>query len=327
MSDRTVPDRLRPAVLRLLVVLVGTASAFITAEYGARFVFRDVKSSGNGGDYFARRGGGPEISTNSLGYREREIGPKNSKRYRIVVIGDSFTWGQGIDVRDRFTNLLEESLNPTTHEVLNFGIPGHNMPEHLQELEQVLPLSPDFILLQLYINDFETPEMVRPQGHPLISSEDLDRRLMQSSALYVLLSNQWGELESKFGFVESYEHYMARNLADPSMPNARKAFGMLRQFIERARSGNTPCGTVLFPAPDAMGPKGAGYPFGYIHERVRMICQDARIPCLDLLPAFSTYANPRSMWVSPFDAHPNGMANRRAASEILRMFGPSWHGG
>jgi hypothetical protein len=32
------------------------------------------------------------------------------------------------------------------------------------------------------------------------------------------------------------------------------------------------------------------------------------------------------MWVSPFDAHPNAMANRRAAAEILEKFGALWRG-
>ncbi len=83
-------------------------------------------------------------------------------------------------------------------------------------------------------------------------------------------------------------------------------------------------GAVLFPAPDAMGKYGAGYPFGYIHDRVRAICADEHVRCLDLLPPFSTIKDPRTMWVSPFDAHPNAMANKRAAMEILRAFGADW---
>jgi hypothetical protein len=31
------------------------------------------------------------------------------------------------------------------------------------------------------------------------------------------------------------------------------------------------------------------------------------------------------MWVSPFDAHPNAKANRKAAFEIQREFAPVWH--
>jgi hypothetical protein len=31
------------------------------------------------------------------------------------------------------------------------------------------------------------------------------------------------------------------------------------------------------------------------------------------------------MWVSPLHAHPNAMANERAAREILHVFAPVWH--
>jgi hypothetical protein len=82
-------------------------------------------------------------------------------------------------------------------------------------------------------------------------------------------------------------------------------------------------GAVLFPAADAMGPSGSHYPFGYIHDRVRAVCADRHVRCLDLLPAFSV-RDPRTLWVSPFDAHPNPSANHRAAVQILYAFGGEW---
>jgi lysophospholipase L1-like esterase len=315
--------RIRAAVLRLVVVLLVTAASLVGAEYAARFAFRNARSSGDAGDFVAARGGGPAIVNNHLGFREREIPPKSPDRYRIVVVGDSFTWGQGIGADERFSNLLEGFLGPG-YEVLNFARPGNNMPEHLEVLGEALPVSPDFILLQLYINDFETPEMNRPRPYPLLPSS-LDRGLEQSSVLYDLMNRQWANWQPTLGIVDSYERYMARNLRDPSAPNSRLAFGMLREFIERSHQAGVACGTVLFPAPDAMGPNGSNYPFGYLHERVRTTCASEQIHCLDLLPAFSTIQDPRSMWVSPFDAHPNAMANQRAAREILRQFAPIWH--
>ena len=99
---------------------------------------------------------------------------------------------------------------------------------------------------------------------------------------------------------------------------------MLRQFLEKARAARVPAGVVLFPMTDAMGPKGSNYPVGFIHDRVKQIAADESAPYLDLLQAFSTYEDPKSLWVSPFDAHPNAVANTRAAREILERFGPAW---
>lgn len=310
------------AWLRPAIAVLTTGLSLVAAEYAARFVFRKTHSSGNSRDYVAVRGGGPMPVTNKLGFREREIPPKNPERYRIAVVGDSFTWGQGIEEAQRFSNLLEGLLGPG-FEVLNFGRPGNNMPEHLEVLEQALPVAPDFILLQLYINDFETRQMARPQPYPLLPAS-WHSSLERSSLLYDLINQRWEEWQPALGIVDDYVGYMARNLRDPTAPNSQLAFGMLSRFMERARQAGVASGAVLFPATDAMGPNGSQYPFGYLHARVAATCDAAKVQCLDLLPVFSTIHDPRTMWVSPFDAHPNAMANQRAAQEILRRFAPQW---
>jgi lysophospholipase L1-like esterase len=323
IAARRGPAHVGAMTLRLLFAATVAGGALSAAELVTRYAFRHVTSSGNAADYFGNRaGGGPSISVNSLGFRDREPGPKDPKRYRIAVVGDSFTWGQGIEERDRFSNVLEGFLG-ARYEVLNLGIPGHDMPQHLEVLDQALPMRPDFVLLQLYINDFEMPGMERPRTYPLLP-EAIDRTMWRSSILYGLLSGRWVQFQQAIGLVESYPHYMDRNLRSPDSPNSRQAFGMLQQFIDRARKAGVPSGAVLFPAADAMGPNGSDYPFGYLHDRVRQVCADQRIPCLDLLPAISTLRDPRSLWVSPFDAHPNAQANRRAAFEILKEFGSVW---
>ena len=322
VAARPRAARIGIGALRLVVPLLVTAVALVAAEYATRFAFRNAHSSGDARDYIAGRHDGPAIVNNHLGFRDREIPPKSPDRYRITVVGDSFTWGQGIEAGERYSNLIGESLGPG-YEVFNFGQPGNNMPEHLDVLQQALTVSPDFILLQLYINDFETADMQRPQPYPLLPAS-LDRPLERTSVLYDLVNRQWSAWQPALGVVDSYSQYMARNLREESAPNSRLAFGMLRDFIEQSHHAGVAVGTVLFPAPDAMGPSGSNYPFGYLHDRVRATCAAEQIHCLDLLPVFSTIQDPHTMWVSPFDAHPNAMANRRAAREILQRFAPLW---
>jgi len=106
--------------------------------------------------------------------------------------------------------------------------------------------------------------------------------------------------------------------------NSRDAFGHFKQFFERAHAAGVSAGAVFFPETDALGPHGSAYPFHYLHEGVQRACADERVTCLDLLPLFSTFEDARATWVSPFDAHPNAMANKRAANEILKAFSPVW---
>jgi len=314
--------RVTAVTIRVAVSAFATVATLVVAEFGLRYVFRDVYSSADGRTYFVHRGGGPTSVLNSLGFREREIAPKSASRYRIAIVGDSFTFGQGIEERERFSNLLGASLG-SQYEVLNFGNPGNNLPQHLDVLGQALRVSPDFVLLQLYINDFEVLSMVRPQAHPLLPWPTLDYWLLRSSVVYDLLNDSWGQVQEASGMVESYSHYMERNLRDPDSPNSREAFGLLRRFVEQARAAGVPSGTVLFPNPGFLN---KNYPFGYLHDRVRAVCVEQGIRCLDLRAAFAaSFRNPQAMWVSRFDPHPNARANSRAAQEILATFREAWH--
>jgi GDSL-like Lipase/Acylhydrolase family len=312
----------RAFALRLVLLAGMTALALVSAEYLARFQFRRAHTSQNAGDFIARRGGWSPGPSNSLGFREREIPPKSAARYRIVVVGDSFTWGQGIERAERFSDLLGQFLGPR-FEVFNFGLPGDKMAGHVTRLTQALAVSPDFVLLQLYPNDFETPQMVRPRPYPLLP-QPLGSRLERSSLLYQLGSGLWAHVQELAGVCESYTRYMERNLHDPDAPAAREASGQLHEFFVRARAAGVPAGGVLFPATDAFGPNGTGYPFGYLHDAVRHACTDEDVSCLDLFQLFTTFPDPKAVWVGPFDAHPNAMANRRVAYEILNAFGSAW---
>jgi len=183
--DRRAPADRRLFLFRLILFVGATVFSVIAAEYAARLVYRRAQTSGNAREFTARSSAWSPGPSNALGFREREITRKAPGRYRIAVVGDSFTWGAGIERDERFSNVLEASLGPR-YEVLNFGIPGNNMREHLAVINRALEVSPDFVLLQLYINDFETRQMQRPRSYPLLPGA-LDGELRQSSLLYVLL--------------------------------------------------------------------------------------------------------------------------------------------
>lgn len=287
----------------LLIALMGLV------ELGARQLYRDA---------FAPH---PRVVRNRLGYRDGQIKAKRPDVYRIIVVGDSFTFGDGIEERDRFSNLIEDDLGPR-YEVLNFGTPAHNLPQHLRTLDRALPLRPDFVLLQLYENDFETRGMVRPMARTL--PDQGDSRWLRSIVLYRLFNTALVRFQQTLGLSEEYSHYMARHLKDPNSPDAREAFGMLRTFIEKCRAAGVPVGTVLFPALWVLRPGGRDYPFDYLHAHVRSMCSEEKIPCVDLFDNFAQHDNPQRLWVNAFDPHPNAEANHRAAAEILHAFRGVW---
>jgi len=110
---------------------------------------------------------GHEVVNNSLGFRERELPPHRLPgSIRLMVIGDSITWGVGVSTEDRFSGLLQSSFNAdhTTRplEIYNFSTGGGNTTDQLNVLKQHIDLvNPDLIIVGFNEND---PELNIPQA-------------------------------------------------------------------------------------------------------------------------------------------------------------------
>lgn len=58
------------------------------------------------------------VSVNSLKLRDIEIKPKEANEYRILCLGDSFTFGLGVNDNETYPRILEQILRQKT---LNLG--------------------------------------------------------------------------------------------------------------------------------------------------------------------------------------------------------------
>lgn len=89
---------------------------------------------------------------NSLGLRERELPPERGDVFRIVAIGDSYTYGWGVEQEQTWLRLLEELLAAQGYPVqtVNLGKPGSGPPDYAALAERAVPiLRPDLILVVL----------------------------------------------------------------------------------------------------------------------------------------------------------------------------------
>jgi len=96
-----------------------------------------------------------DVRISSQGLRERELGPKESGEFRILVIGDSFTMGWGVSYEETYPHVLEELLNAAHPDkritVINGGVSGYGpWQERIFLNERGWNLEPDLVLLQLY---------------------------------------------------------------------------------------------------------------------------------------------------------------------------------
>jgi hypothetical protein len=326
----SVRDRFGSRVLgewrnRVLLSLFAFAASIAAAEPVTRLLLRDVTTSPDNSGYFSKRWlRSGAVRRNHAGFREREFEEaKPPGTYRIAVVGDSFTFGNGIRQEDRYSDLLHMRL-PARFEVLNFGTPGANTPEHRNLVAGLLPrILPDFVLLQWYVNDMEDDDVRgRPTFEPLVPIRGWHDWLGANSALYSVASMQWAAAEIAFGRTTSYSDYLQRRLGDPNGHDAQLDRQIMLDLIALCRRANVPLGIVLFP--DTTGKLGTNYPFAYLHERVLSICREQDVPCVDLEPSFSMVKEHRSLWANRLDHHPSARANAIAAERILETYSGMW---
>ena len=98
-----------------------------------------------------------EYRSNDRGIRYRDLPlEKAPGEKRVVMIGDSFVEGEGVDLEQTFGALLEKKLSMPGRAVnfINCGISGTGPEEYIQVLSRVgLQYRPDRVLMVLYAND------------------------------------------------------------------------------------------------------------------------------------------------------------------------------
>lgn len=324
-SNRVV-GAMAAGVVNVFVVAAALAASIVAAEGAMRWIYRDVTSTADFRGYFTSKWMRAEVRHNHYDYRGPEFADEKPPGvYRVAVMGDSFTYGNGLRQDERFSDLVGAAVRERGIEVLNFGFPGNNWPEHVRTLERrVLRLRPDFVLLQWGINDVEMDEDVasRPTTPPLVTDRAWHEWLYARSALYTILNAQWIRMQLLRAMGDTYDRYMVRLYGGPASTGARRAETLMRRFLALARERGVPVGLVLFP--EAAVDLGPGYVYQFLHDRVAAICRDEGITCVDLLPAYRQVPDRFALWVTPLDAHPSPLANRLAADAVLAAFAPHW---
>jgi hypothetical protein len=99
---------------------------------------------------------GKILNSDRFGFRGAEEYPaqKPPGRSRILVLGDSFTFGQDVSDDETYASLLERSLKGV--DVMNLGVHGYGHDQMLISLQEVGPrVHPDVVLLGFVRLDME----------------------------------------------------------------------------------------------------------------------------------------------------------------------------
>jgi hypothetical protein len=316
------------SITTVLLTVICTALLLGCAEFFLRWYYRDVLSTADGLSYFAQHSVHLFVDElNRFRLRGRDFPENHDGRYRIVVQGDSFTYGGGVYPVDAiFTEILSEKLQTDDYKkgalVINAGVSGHNLRNHIKYFKHfVKNIHPDFVLYQWYINDVDNSPNYKTITTPrLISNRAVHTFLWKNSALYYLIQNRYGMIRRMTGKQLSYTEYLRGRFLDPESPDSRKADKLTNKLFDSYEKAGVDYGVVLFPT---FSDDLSNYQLGFLHDRVLEICTDRGIKCLDLRDTYKGLPN-KSLWANAFDAHPGKKAHKMAADAIYDFFDGYW---
>lgn len=170
--------------------MVATALFLATGEIVLRMVYLDAGAetlNGPGRHRF-------EHFTTADDLRGRmDIGPKTRGLPRIMVLGDSITWGAGIhDWHNTWPELVAQALEQTEKhvEMAVFALSGRDIQAHVDEVNYSLDrVDPDIFIYQWYVNDIEV-NAHRPDERRWWRQWSRHKWLRSWSYLYFFLDNR-----------------------------------------------------------------------------------------------------------------------------------------
>jgi lysophospholipase L1-like esterase len=267
----------------------------------------------------ATRGLPTRYKTNSLGYRNREIGAKQGER--TLFLGDSITLGLAVNEEYTFVRLVEDLARKDglKSETINAAVNGLGTNGELAVLnESGLSVSPDVVVLGFCLNDFlQSPGIYLESLPSLLDRSVLAHQLVRQASRYLYLTPSEREaLDSPpmlkppdeiFSWRDEFRTHStvlstngdsdraAKTLHDAILDNFedwggafsphvwKRMEGLLAEFARLAREHRFRFVILAFP----VRPQVELTPlFDYPQRRLREISVRLGVPLLDLLPGF-----------------------------------------
>lgn len=240
------------------------------ADLGLLF-YAQVTKPNKGYDLFAYR-------TN---YSLSDIRPDD-----IIIVGDSFVWGAGVKVEERFGSRLQEyfAKNGLTAKVYNLGIGGAGPSEYLRIISSI----PDKvkarqIILAYYLNDIQLEQSFKVRMGSLLRS--LGKTSLSMVFIQDMLQRGW--VNTSCPDVACY-HRLIVKAYDKNAPTFKKRWARLASQIRRFRElssahSDSPPIFMVIPIMDDF----RNYPLENAHRELVGMALEAGYKVIDLLPLFS----------------------------------------
>jgi len=274
---------------------------------------------------------------NSLGFRVPEVAlPRAPGAFRILCLGDSYTFGAGVQDDQTWPWRLQEQVGRevrgTSIEVINGGVAGFTiLDERLLLEEKISSIEPTGVILEFTgndISDLSKPVPIRKQmqEHARVKSQPIVGPLLvalQDTAIFNGLQMLLARYEAQRG-----GHGAVPTIAPEAAlvdPAGEPLWALYEEHLIAIRdllaSKRIPFLFVAFPS-SAQIPAGA--PAGG-EARLATMAGRLGVPFLDLLPALrEAGARGDTLYLLPADGHPAPDAYAAAGEEIAGFVRGHW---
>lgn len=250
--------------------------------------------------------------TNAHGLRDRDRPEKKPGTTRVLVIGDSYTFGYAVAEEEAYPQVAERLLKERGHpdiDVLNAGIPDYNSRQERVLLERLMPVyQPDAVVLSYVMNDAEPSSALPPPPDETYRhanswflaelAEVSNRHLFKRR---VLETNK-DTVSTAYldGFAEESHKWR----------DSRQAIREMRDLCAAARIP-----FMVFILPDFTQEFDDRYGLQKIHDAVASWGRELDVPVFDLLDTFR--GEDHQTLLVPWDGHPNAEAHRRLGEFLV----------
>ena len=226
---------------------------------------------------------------------------------RILVQGDSITWGQGIrDEQDLFSfrllNLLrDDNLNV---QMAVLAKPGREIDDHKEQLDRWgEAVAPNIIIYQWFVNDMELDHRGRPHARGRLWRRLFFHKTMMShSYLWFFLDYGLGRALPKGS--QRYQDYLLANYRAGS-PRWEESVEIFREWLASAKRLTPNILVALYPMSDHEGKRA----LGAIYEDFSELCISEGVEVIDLWQPLSALAKQKELFASRYDDHPGAAAH------------------
>lgn len=302
---------------RILVAALSTVFIFIFIFSLCESYFRYVYDEPDGLGFLkvSKKWTERHVIYNNYFYRDRDFDQAKKERItRIGVLGDSITWGGGVEnPSDRFSNILEKKLNDAGYkvEVYNLGRPGYDTQQEIAEFEKVRNLNFDLIIWEYFLNDIQ-PNIKSTGTRIIETNRDLPPYITFFTNKSYFLDYLYWRLTPKHR--KTFRELKAADIAQYSNQEIlKKHEERIANFIKSFEGTNTKILVVIFPSLLLLG---QDYPAAHIHHLMTEIFRQDNLEVIDLLADFRNM-NKKELMASNFDPHPNELAHQLVAQKLF----------